>query len=114
MNTTHDFNPDRPDPLATTAASAAADAPAGFPPMAGRCRINGEIAAAAWASSSRDRPSSAGRWPSRSCWPRADERPDLARRFLEEARLAGRLQHPGIVRRSTTWAACPTAGPTSP
>jgi serine/threonine-protein kinase len=27
---------------------------------------------------------------------RADERPDLARRFLDEARLTGRLQHPGV------------------
>jgi serine/threonine-protein kinase len=27
---------------------------------------------------------------------RAEDRPDLARRFLDEARLTGRLQHPGI------------------
>jgi serine/threonine protein kinase len=27
---------------------------------------------------------------------RTDERPDLARRFLDEARLTGRLQHPGV------------------
>jgi hypothetical protein len=37
----------------------------------------------------------------------------VARRFADEARIAAQLQHPPS-RPSTTWARCPTAGPSSP
>ncbi len=54
--------------------------------------------AAAWGSSSRAAtPTSAATWPSRSCWRRTATSPELVRRFVEEAQIAGQLQHPGIV-----------------
>jgi serine/threonine protein kinase len=40
-------------------------------------------------------------------------RPEVARRFVEEAQIGGQLQHPGVSSRSTTSAASAT-GPSSP
>ena len=37
------------------------------------------------------------RWPSRSCWSEYRDDPEMVRRFVEEAQIAGQLQHPGIV-----------------
>ena len=54
--------------------------------------------AAAWAPSSRAAtPTWAATWPSRSCWRRHRDKPELVRRFVEEAQIGGQLQHPGIV-----------------
>ena len=97
MNTTHEFDPARPDPLATTAALPAAGRPTDFPPLAGRCRIEGEIARGGMGVVLRAVDPFFGRHLAvKVLQARADERPDLARRFLDEARLTGRLQHPGI------------------
>ena len=54
--------------------------------------------AAAWAPCSRAAtPTSAATWPSRSCSRTHRDKPDLVRRFIEEAQIGGQLQHPGIV-----------------
>ena len=39
----------------------------------------------------------AATWPSRSCSRPHREKPELVRRFVEEAQIGGQLQHPGIV-----------------
>jgi serine/threonine-protein kinase len=71
--------------------------PAGFPPLAGRCRIEGEIGRGGMGVVLRAVDPFFGRQLAvKVLQARADERPDLARRFLDEARLTGRLQHPGI------------------
>ena len=52
--------------------------------------------AAAWGpSSGAATPTSAATWPSRSCWRSTATDPELVRRFIEEAQIAGQLQHPG-------------------
>ena len=54
--------------------------------------------AAAWAPSSRAAtPTWAATWPSRSCSKTTSDKPELVRRFVEEAQIGGQLQHPGIV-----------------
>ena len=42
-------------------------------------------------------PTSAATWRSSSCWSGTRDHPELVRRFVEEAQIAGQLQHPGIV-----------------
>ena len=54
--------------------------------------------AAAWGPSSRAAtPTWAATWPSRSCSKAIEDKPELLRRFVEEAQIGGQLQHPGIV-----------------
>src|SRR5205809_82638 len=99
MDATQDFDAaSRPDPNATTAALGAAPAGAtDFPLRAGRCLIEGEIARGGMGVVLRAVDPFFGRpLAVKVLQARADERPDLARRFLDEARLTGRLQHPGI------------------
>ncbi len=75
----------------------AASPPADFPPRAGRCRIEQEIARGGMGAVYRALdPVFDRRLAVKILLARADERPDLARRFLDEARLTGRLQHPGV------------------
>jgi serine/threonine-protein kinase len=85
------------DPQATTADLGAPPAPDGFPARAGRCLIEGEIARGGMGVILRALDPFFGRpLAVKVLLARADERPDMARRFLDEARLTGRLQHPGI------------------
>jgi serine/threonine-protein kinase len=85
------------DPGATTDAVDGPTGAAGFPPLAGRCRIEGEIARGGMGVVLRAfDPSFGRRLAVKVLLARSDERADLARRFRDEARLTGRLQHPGI------------------
>jgi serine/threonine-protein kinase len=85
------------DPNATTAADAVPPRPLEFPARAGRCRVEGEIGRGGMGVVLRAvDPFFGRRLAVKVLKARADERPDLARRFLEEARLTGRLQHPGV------------------
>ena len=69
----------------------------GFPPMAGACHLEAEIGRGGMGVVLRARDPFFGRKLAvKVLQARAEERPDLARRFLDEARLTGRLQHPGI------------------
>jgi serine/threonine-protein kinase len=72
-------------------------APAGFPPLAGRCRVEAEIGRGGMGVVLRAvDPFFSRQLAVKVLQARTDERPDLVRRFLDEARLTGRLQHPGI------------------
>ena len=54
--------------------------------------------AAAWAPCCAAATSTwAATWPSRCCWRSTPNRPEVARRFVEEAQIGGQLQHPGVV-----------------
>ena len=65
---------------------------------AARSSSSARSPAAAWAPSSRAAtPTSAATWPSRSCSSDHRDTPELVRRFIEEAQIAGQLQHPGVV-----------------
>src|SRR5262245_38723641 len=82
------------DPDATTDTFAPLD---GFPPHAGRWRLVEEIGRGGMGIVLRAVDPFFGRQLAvKVLLARADERPDLARRFLDETRLTGRLQHPGI------------------
>ena len=53
---------------------------------------------AGWGRCSRAAtPTWAATWPSRSCSRAIEDKPELVRRFVEEAQIGGQLQHPGIV-----------------
>src|SRR5262245_52656005 len=91
---TTDTTAPAPDPQATIAA---VPTPATFPPQAGRCLIEGEIARGGMGVVYRALdPSFGRRLAVKVLLARADDRPDLALCFLDEARLTGRLQHPGV------------------
>ena len=63
----------------------------------GQYRICESLAGAAWGACWRRWMSPwAGTWRSRCCWPLRAEKTAQSQRFLEEARIAGRLEHPGI------------------
>jgi serine/threonine-protein kinase len=77
--------------------AAVVPAPAGFPRLAGRCRVEAEIGRGGMGVVLRAVDPFFGRQLAvKVLQARTDERPDLERRFLDEARLTGRLQHPGI------------------
>jgi eukaryotic-like serine/threonine-protein kinase len=98
------------DPQATTAA---VTAPTDFPPSAGRCRIEGEIARGGMAVVYRALDPFFGRHLAvKVLLARGDERPDLVRRFVDESRVTGRLQHPGVPPVHEQGGST-TAGPTS-
>ena len=62
------------------------------------CSSSARSPAAAWGPSSRAAiPTSVATWPSRSCSKRTADKPDMVRRFVEEAQIGGQFQHPGIV-----------------
>ncbi len=71
--------------------------PAGFPPHAGQCRLVGEIGRGGMGVVLRGRDPFFDRALAvKVLLARPADHPDLARRFLAEARLTGRLQHPGV------------------
>ncbi|HYH67553.1 MAG TPA: protein kinase [Urbifossiella sp.] len=91
--TTGDYPASDTDPE-TTADSAP---PAGFPPHAGQCRLVGEIGRGGMGVVLRGRDPFFDRALAvKVLLARPADHPDLARRFLAEARLTGRLQHPGV------------------
>ena len=85
------------DPLATTDTLDVACRPHDVPSHAGRCRIEAEIGRGGMGLVLRAVDPVFGRQLAvKVLLARADEQPDKVRRFLDEARLTGRLQHPGV------------------
>ena len=76
--------PEATEPMEAVAASA------------GRCRLLGEIRAAWAPSSGLTTRTSDATSPSRCFWNSTAAEPELVRRFMEEAHVGGRLQHPGV------------------
>lgn len=88
---------------APTGRSPQVDAPTGIagpdtPTLKGRYRVLGEIARGGMGIVLRARDPDLGRDVAlKILGTELGERPDLEQRFIEEARIAGQLQHPGIV-----------------
>ena len=63
-----------------------------------RYQLFGEIARGGMGAVLKGRdPDLGATWPSRSCSKAIEDKPEMLRRFVEEAQIGGQLQHPGIV-----------------
>jgi eukaryotic-like serine/threonine-protein kinase len=90
--------PTHADPLRTVADAPPGDPGPAAPASAGRCRLLGEIARGGMGAVLRGHDPDLDRELAvKVLLPEHRDRPDLVRRFLAEARICGRLQHPGVV-----------------
>jgi hypothetical protein len=106
-----DTDPDQADATTTDPASDAMPAPG---ERGGRYQLFGEIARGGMGAVLRGRDPDLGRdLAVKVLLASHEDKPEMLRRFVEEAQIGGQLQHPASCR-STSWAPSPTAGPTSP
>jgi tetratricopeptide (TPR) repeat protein len=88
---------ERPFGAGRTPARSEAPAPGDVPPRAGRYRIEGEIARGGMGAILRAHDPELNRAQAvKVLLKELAGRPEVERRFLEEAQVAGRLQHPGV------------------
>src|SRR4051794_5965740 len=86
-----------PDPEATLAPGAA-DADGTIPDCAGRIELRGELARGGMGAVFRGHDPALNREVAvKVLLSSLTGRPDLVRRFVDEAQVAGQLQHPGVV-----------------